>query len=428
MRGFFHFLKLLLPFVIMALVVGLAGSYLQSRREGRPSPPVVQPSGVPPGGTAPHPAPPAARPSGAYYWDDFEGGCDSSRWEPCRTVPVPQIGNTLYGGFGQQAATFRIDALPVHRFARLSFEFYALRSWDGDHERHGPDIMQVRVIDGPRLLRSSFGFQEMRQSYPHPFTMGQFVGGTGGQAVHFSTPVNGHYSNWTRHYRYSMSFVFPHNADELSVHFAPEGLSDAPDEAWALDNVAVELLQAAPVQPLSDAEMSQALDALAGADAWRAAQAMNRLIAAGDAAVDPIAMLLGWSPDPATRSALQEVVRAFEHDDFSQWRDAVNICREVGGQADAIMAHHIDRRRVQDDLPNWYRQIRTPQSQQPLPPGRYVVERRAAWVLERIWSEQARALLFLADPDTTGTEIDEPAADPGPPQTPPARRGEDETK
>ncbi len=332
----------------------------------------------------------------AIYWSDFEDEDDPlAEWSLYDRFEIPDSGNTILGVFDQKPVLFVLDKLPPHKYVRVYWELYALDSWDGEHEEHGPDVWQARVVNGPRLVRSTFVAYEGTQSYPLPFRYGKMARGTAGRHVDFVVPDYVADRQWSYHVRYPMSFVVPHTDALLAIQFSTQGVSPKYDESWALDNVGVQLLDDWEAQPLDQPELERAYLDLGSPQGAVALHSMRRLIGAGDTAVTFLAEKLGWAPDADLRAALAAVAEAFAFDDQANWRDALSICRDLGPRAEAMAAWHIDVRRAAGSLPPWLEEVMSLRTYKLETDPRRLRAGRGAWVLERIWSPAARKVLML---------------------------------
>ena len=137
-----------------------------------------------------------------------------------------------------QTVTLTLPNLTPHSTARVEFDLYVLKSWDGKNPNYGPDRWSLRVEGGSILLDAAFSnnfktrpYDLSLQDYPH----------TG------SPPQSGAIAANTLGYKffgdsvYHLSFSFPHNAATLVLHFSSslfEG-KGVEDESWGLDNVRV---------------------------------------------------------------------------------------------------------------------------------------------------------------------------------------------
>ena len=176
-------------------------------------------------------------PDKAFYWRDFEDDEPLEEWSvDKRTVlTVGDEPQRVLGLFSPDTVTMGIGGLPAHRYVRLYAEVYCLLSWDGDHAKYGPDIFEMRIIDGPRVVFASFTNSfGSTQSYPMPLRHGAAGRHCGGRPLDLTMPREG--KAWLYHTLYPVCLVIPHTSDVLRLGFAGIGLSLAKDEAWALEH------------------------------------------------------------------------------------------------------------------------------------------------------------------------------------------------
>lgn len=188
------------------------------------------------------------------YANDFEGAV-GTEWSNQTTSVTNVGGRTFLGRFSDQAVSLTLIGLPSHTIATISYDFFALASWDGSQlvdptpgspDRDiGPDIWNVSVAGGPTLLNATFsnfdgresqGFRDFPQSYPGTYPVDSFPSRTG--AVENDTLRETFPEGDSV---YHMSFTFPHTDSSIVFNFS--GLMPPGDpENWGLDNVAVSVI------------------------------------------------------------------------------------------------------------------------------------------------------------------------------------------
>jgi len=104
---------------------------------------------------------------------------------------------------------------------RLTFDFYAIDSWDGDDPNFGPDYFYV-TVNSNTVFAQTFANQHEYQSFAPPTVGGIDLGyGAAFDAI----------------YR-DISVAFePDAASTLSVKWFGVGLQGLSDESWGIDNV-----------------------------------------------------------------------------------------------------------------------------------------------------------------------------------------------
>ncbi len=331
----------------------------------------------------------------AYYWCDFEDAHNPlSEWNSNQrfTSHSPRV-RTLLGRFGRMnQVSVALSGLPEHHVVRLYVEVVVFGRWSGNSSRSGtPDLMQIRVADGPRLACGSLGSHSgCKQSFPLPFRAGEFAGGTGGYKVTMQTPGRTDSDAFV----FPMLFTFRHDSASLGLLFNSVSAASLKSRSWALDNVGIQLLDSVPEAAFTAVQLRQTIDDLGNDDCAVALAAVQRLVACGDAGAAAVGEALGWhGEDASEREALVAFLSAFDHDDRRQWEEALEVCRELGVRAAAACDYRIDRRRARGELPNWFSQAEA-LGRKPRPRTESELRLwRSAWVLEQMWTPQARALL-----------------------------------
>jgi hypothetical protein len=186
---------------------------------------------------APAPAQAASTMTGdqlPVYSDDFEGAV-GGEWSPAQSRVTPS-GRGFLGEFGAETVTLTLNDLPPHLAVTLSFDFYAIATWDGNDDYWGPDIFDLRVEGGPTLVHTTFANAELPQAYPGSYPEASHPRQSGASEVNsLGYPVEG----WMGDAVYKFNLTFPHTGRDLRLSFAGIGLQAPPDERWGLDNVIV---------------------------------------------------------------------------------------------------------------------------------------------------------------------------------------------
>jgi len=298
----------------------------------------------------------------------------------------------MLGQFGAETVSLRLEKLPTHAYVRIQFEFYTFASWDGlAHD--ASDTWMARVANGPRLVYASFSNTGWQQSYPFPVGCGQVPARSGGRQLNVAMPWFD--KSWNEHTVYPMSFVVPHRANVLELHFAGLRLQKVEDESWTLDNVRVELLQDRDTTPLSVDELTQLWNQLGTNDPGQGGEAMRRLGDCGDRGVAYLAGTLGWRDDAAAREELEYLTGALRYDDWDMWSEAADQCRRHMPRARALVAACVDARRFGPAPPPWLDEVFGPQHQQHVTNPGEIRAGRAAWIIQLLWTPDARRTLFL---------------------------------
>jgi CSLREA domain-containing protein len=157
--------------------------------------------------------------------------------------------NVCFGGVcdwpgGSHTLTLSLSGLPEHSSMMLDFDFYTLRSWDGNDPTFGQDkwdLDATGVVSDIQPVTNFSNFNpsgDKTQSYPdaYPATNPGTTGAAAtGNLLGYNTSGNGEISAA----RYDLNYVFDHSADDVTFTFSGTDLQGWADEGWVLDNVTV---------------------------------------------------------------------------------------------------------------------------------------------------------------------------------------------
>jgi hypothetical protein len=167
-------------------------------------------------------------PVGVLYQNDF-AGVVGSEWSATSTAVTPRGARRFLGQFGNQTITLSLSNLPAHNSLTLGVDLFLINTWDGSGEP-GPDHFDVRVVDGPSLLHSSFANSSaIPQAYPGPHRSNDWPGYTGALEVE----TLGYQPDSVYH----LQFTFAHVSSSIQLEFQGSGLQGLTDESWGLDNL-----------------------------------------------------------------------------------------------------------------------------------------------------------------------------------------------
>lgn len=184
----------------------------------------------------------AAHADQVLYHNDFEAGIIDPQWGATARLEQAgiftkfvgryseNIGNTLNNSVSLTLPAWSGDdtgnpgggsATPY----TLSFDFYAIDSWDGNATLNGPDLFEV-IINGVNLFSYTFSNSASPQSYPNLPTIGPSF-------------LNYNAGDKDSIYR-SISIPFSIGAaTQYTIKWRSNGLQGAQDESWGIDNVNV---------------------------------------------------------------------------------------------------------------------------------------------------------------------------------------------
>jgi hypothetical protein len=211
------------------------------------------------------------------------------------------------GHFSRETVSLVLPNVPEHRYVRVTFELYVMRSWDGSSPQSGPDIWEMSIERGPTLIRSTFSNHTVaghdRQSFPDPYPGGDYPAFTGsaekntlGYTSDFGVGRGEEKCDST----YRLSVLSPHSGGSLKLNFAGIGLEATDNESWGLRSVVVEITS----DDLAASYDAKRLDRLwkdLGGEPMTGFAAVWELMAAGDKAValvkERLAQPAAESPD-----------------------------------------------------------------------------------------------------------------------------------
>ena len=247
------------------------------------------------------------------------------RFEPGRDKPGPEWSHPtiaanpdgtrrFLGEFsGSDDVRLRLTGLRPHKLIRIRAELLMLRAVDGSSPTSGPDVWEWGVVDGPRLLQTTFGncgvfSDNNEQAYPDAWGFGKHPAWTGSQ----EKQTLGYVTSWGSSDRtfnadsvYVIEAALPHTGPQLELYFRSHWTEPASGEAWGLG--AVEVIADDDLATLSEAQARALVERIADpkADPIGAAAAVRELAAAGDAALPAIREAVGALPQQWVRRATQ---------------------------------------------------------------------------------------------------------------------------
>ncbi len=260
------------------------------------------------------------------YSQDFEkeiGG----EWSSTTTSVTPAGNRKFLGELSNGKVTLSLDKLPEHKYIRLSFDLYIIRSWDGNFIQTswdqvvGPNVITVSVQGGPVLMNSSFANiseYNQKQSYPDSYGAADYDPRTG--AVEKDT-LGYIFYQMKMDAVYKVSFLLPHRGDAIKIDFFAASLQNIEDESWGLDNVEAAIFDGSPSGSL-DADRLKALwGDLRGGDPVKADKALWTLLGAENTA-DVTNLLVGnlKLPEEAPGEVSSDVAKLIAELDDDNWQ------------------------------------------------------------------------------------------------------------
>jgi hypothetical protein len=180
-----------------------------------------------------------------------------SEWSTTQTDVTPNPYSNgqarhFLGQFTVNNVTLSLNSLPAHSTASIAYDFYAIRSLDGNGAAgYPPCTLKLSVVGGQQLMYSSFsnvngklgslsGYPEgFNQSYPGTYPNGNYPYTTGASEVNtlgYMFP-EGSANAVPDDSVYHMVYTFPHTSNSIQLEWdgnVPQGLTD---ESWGITNV-----------------------------------------------------------------------------------------------------------------------------------------------------------------------------------------------
>jgi len=252
-----------------------------------------------------------------YAWDANQDA--GGEWSDANTDATPKGQRKFLGPFRNQTVSLQLKDLPPHKMLRVSFDLFIIMTWDGASEGPGgPDLWQLAIAKGPRILRTSFEYSgsSAKQSFPGEYPGDESDGGTAAAETETlgyrqgpSYPP-GKFADQV----YRLSFTLPHTPGSVQLDFTGDLKGAGTDETWGLTNVVVEVLEAPRKVAAKDLERLWAdLDAEDPAISYEATWA---LVGAGEEARRFLAGKV--APEAVDANAVAALVRQLDSD---EWRD-----------------------------------------------------------------------------------------------------------
>jgi len=184
---------------------------------------------------------------GSVYETDFENVADDLvAWSNRHVDATPTSGRRFLGQFGTEVVELRLQRLPQHARARVEFDLYVIRSWDGNSAEWGGERFEVAIDGDEAIVRTGFhnGFGDARntQLWPGRSPNQQYPAGTGARernTLGYTPDAVYHLVVEFAHRASSIAIVF--RADRLQTQL-PDGGVTLEDESWGLDNVSVRVV------------------------------------------------------------------------------------------------------------------------------------------------------------------------------------------
>ncbi len=187
---------------------------------------------------------------------------------PVQTTTAPQDGRVFLGQFGKQNVTLSLQGLPTHDSITVSFDFYAIDTWDGNRDPTQPSLKPPVGLFGfdvdgsDTLLYATFAnnlnygeFQTYPSEYPrngnNPATNLPTTGAFSINQLGFPNPEGpGLQANQMEDAEYRFTYTFANSNSSLQLSYFGQLVDFNPtlvNESWGIDSIRVTTLSSGPV-------------------------------------------------------------------------------------------------------------------------------------------------------------------------------------
>ena len=332
------------------------------------------------------------------YASVFDKGAGEG-WSKKQVTKCPSGRRTFLGPFSYESTALSLDDLPEHARVQLSFDLLIIQTWDGDSDLDqptatGPDLFDVTVDRGQRLVHASFAWPSAdrnTQSFPGRFPYDHLPAATAATqtgTLGYTWPGQCGPMDWTYHIERS----FAHSGRQLKIAFSGINLQGVNDESWGIDNVRVEVLQAAKARTLDKDAFAKLWTDLGSADPKAFVPAVDAMIDLGEPCAAAIRQRLARPAESANRDKrLDKLIANLDADDYMVREHAMRELRAVGTAAEPALPGADNTMSLE---------VRTRVDKLLLGLKRYEIDneegrrlRRTVEVLELVGGEQARSVL-----------------------------------
>ena len=295
------------------------------------------------------PGPRAATRGKQVYASAFEKKQAGDQWSKKQLTKCPSSKRTFLGPFAYESTTLSLDDLPEHARVRLSFDLMIMLTWDGDlnldqPNKDGPDLFDVTVDRGPRLVHSSFvarpNAETGTQSFPGRFPYDHLPAGTAAvESRSLGYFWNGGVGSGPDDYVYHVERSFAHSGKSVKIAFSGINLEAVDNECWGLDNVQVEVLPAKNAPELDEARFGKLWAGVASADPKTFVPAIDALIDMDEPGVVAIRKRLAPpSGDTAQDKRVARLIALLDADAYMECEKAMAALRDIGAAAEPALA------------------------------------------------------------------------------------------
>jgi len=182
--------------------------------------------------------------------------------------------------------SLKLENLPGHSHVRVQFDLILKGSWDGTHEKWGPDVWRFDIDDGFPLVNSSFCnySANLKQSFPDyhgdKYKVNKYyTGAAESETLGYTWAAS--QGPLAADSVYHFDFQIPHSSGEISLNFESifndVGGPEANKDQWyGLDNIVVSVVN--HPQQFPEKEIKENIDLLKSMDANKRHMARIKLM------------------------------------------------------------------------------------------------------------------------------------------------------
>lgn len=189
------------------------------------------------------------------YTEDFESNI-GSEWSSSTISTIDET--TILGTFNPEQITLTLPHVPRHVEMTLCFDLWVIDSWDGNSLEHGPDVFEVTLSSGKKLLSTTFSntYDDPLQSYPEAYNEENIAEYTFTTGAKKTGEFNGHFTRF-KDAKYEICRTFTNTNHLLKITFASYLTQITSNESFGLDNVSVAVLHSANNENLNVVDQLQ---------------------------------------------------------------------------------------------------------------------------------------------------------------------------
>ena len=263
--------------------------------------------------------PAASQPAGlgavsAAYSSDFTKG--GPQWSNGR-IEMPPAGKApILGRFTNDTVTLSLHNLPPHQFVRIAVDFIMLLD-----NKTPAGTLTLRVKGGPLLMKTSFLKIAEDKATAAQILLDEMNPKPAIDLLGYNIEGAGQGNDRT----YATTFAFQHDAADLELMFAADGIGKDAADAWAVGRVVVETQQPSR---LSREQMESLWTRMALPDLAEAREAQDILASAGDDAADFIKTKFSAAIVNADKVA--NLITQLDAEEFQTRQEASKALKQMG--------------------------------------------------------------------------------------------------